>query len=671
MKKIKQSTTFHLSVIIPSLIFITLVAVICILAPDWMQGILNTLKDIIFQYLSWFYIFVVSIFLIFLIFMAMSRMGDIRLGASEEEPEFPFLSWLAMLFAAGMGVGLMFFGVAEPLTHFIKPIVQGASNEQNARNALLYTAYHWGVHAWTIYGLIALSLAYFGFRYRLPLSLRSTFYPLLKNKINGVLGHAIDSVALCVTLFGIITTLGYGAMQMTAGLNQVGWISSSGIGTHIVVILVVVTVAVLSAISGVGKGVRRLSEINLVLAVSLLLFILLTGPTMYLLSALSSNIGTYLSNLITLSFRTFAYDREHSGWFTSWTVFYWAWWFSWAPFVGLFIARISRGRTIREFILGVLFVPTLFNLLWFTIFGNSAIWVNETLADGALGTMIATPEKLLFAFLEYFPGSGVSSAFALLILTLFFVTSADSGIFVLNNIASENKNQKVPRWQCIMWGVLIVVVSVALLNSDGLAAVQSMTLVVALPFAVVMILMCVSLWRALTVDKRYYNTQLTPGSTYWTGEHWQKHLNQVLKQSQREDASHFMNSVALPAMNILCKELSGKHDLNAFVTELHDKMRSVELSVVHDSVRSFVYGVRIQKRQASSSLVEDETVPSVQHEETYEPVCYFGDGRKGYDIQYMGKEELIIDIVRQYERYLILLDDEHHNLMTQAPIEEE
>lgn len=222
-----------------------------------------------------------------------------------------------------------------------------------------------------------------------------------------------------------------------------------------------------------------------------------------------------------------------------------------------------------------------------------------------------------------------------------------------------------------MWGVLIVVVSVALLNSDGLAAVQSMTLVVALPFAVVMILMCVSLWRALTVDKRYYNTQLTPGSTYWTGEHWQKHLNQVLKQSQREDASHFMNSVALPAMNILCKELSGKHDLNAFVTELHDKMRSVELSVVHDSVRSFVYGVRIQKRQASSSLIEDETVPNMQHEETYEPVCYFGDGRKGYDIQYMGKEELIIDIVRQYERYLMLLDDEQHNLMTQAPIEDE
>ncbi len=668
LKKFKQNTTFHVPVIIPSLIFIVLVAGICMLAPDWTQSTLNTAKTFVFQYFSWFYVLLVSLFLLFLLLLAMSRLGDIRLGSNEEEPEFPFLSWLAMLFAAGMGVGLMFFGVAEPLSHALNP-VNPASPAQNAQNALLYTSYHWGIHAWTIYGTIALALAYFGFRYKLPLSLRSTFYPLLKDRINGPLGHAIDTIALCATLFGIITTLGYGAMQLTAGLHTTGWIKSDGFGTQTIVIITVVSIAVLSAISGVGKGVRRLSEINLVLAIGLMLFVLIAGPTLFLFSAFSDNIGYYLSNLVSLSFKSFAYEPDNQAWFSGWTVLYWAWWFSWAPFVGLFIARISRGRTIREFILSVLILPTLFNLIWFTIFGNSAIWANDILAQGALGQLTSTPEKLLFAFLDYFPLSSISSIAALMILALFFITSADSGIFVLNNIASENKNKAVPRWQCIMWGVIMIVVAIALLNSDGLGALQAMTLVVALPFSVIMLLMCVSLWQALRIDNQYYNTKLNPSSVYWTGEFWQKRLKQILKQPQKEDILRFIRQTALPAMQTLLKELDEKHGLTASIQKKHGETEAIEFIIEHDSSRSFIYGIRIQKRQATTALLEDDSLPGMKHDETYEPICYFGDGRQGYDVQYMREEELITDIIKQYERYLNLLDNESHQLMTQAPVD--
>lgn len=670
LKQFKQSTTFHIPVIIPSLIFIALIAVICIVAPDWTQSVLNDAKAFVFQYFSWFYILIVSLFLMFLLLLAMSSLGDIRLGSNEEEPEFPFLSWLAMLFAAGMGVGLMFFGVAEPLTHALHPL-HDINATENAKNALLYTSFHWGIHAWAIYGLIALALAYFGFRYKLPLSLRSTFYPLLKDKINGPFGHAIDIVALCATLFGIITTLGYGAMQLTAGLHEVGLVSSDGFGTKMAVIIVVVSIAVLSAISGVGKGVRRLSEINLVLAIGLMLFVLFAGPTLYLLSAFSDNVGYYFSNLVSLSFNTFAYDPENTGWFTGWTILYWAWWFSWAPFVGLFIARISRGRTIREFVFGVLILPAVFNLIWFTIFGNSGIWVNELLAQGALGELTSAPEKLLFAFLDYLPASGLTSIAALTILSLFFITSADSGIFVLNNIASANKNKAVPRWQCIMWGVIMSVVAIALLNSDGLGALQAMTLVVSLPFSVIMVLMCVSLLQALRIDTQYYNTKLNPSSVYWTGEFWQKRLKQILKQPQKEDTLRFIRNTALPAMNSLCKELDEKHGLNASVKKTHGDVESIELNIEHDSSRSFMYGIRIQMRSAPASLVDDDTMPNLKHEETFEPICYFGDGREGYDVQYMREEELITDIIKQYERYLSLTEKESHHLMTQAPIEDD
>ncbi|MBS6873162.1 MAG: BCCT family transporter [Haemophilus parainfluenzae] len=668
-KFMEKQTSFNPLVIGATLFFVVLLVAMILIAPEQTQTLLNAAKSGIFANFSWFYVLAFSVFLGFLVILSVSSLGNIKLGNDEEEPEFGFLSWLAMLFAAGMGVGLMFFGVAEPLTHYLSDITTGSA-EHKQQEALLHTLFHWGIHAWAVYGTIALALAYFGFRYKLPLALRSCFYPLLKERINGKLGDLIDIMALLATLFGVITTLGFGASQLGAGLHQLGWISENSFSLQVVVIAVVMSLAIFSAISGVGKGVKILSELNLTLAFCLLIFVLVAGPTLYLLSAFSDNIGTYLSNLVQLSFKTYVYEQEHTGWFSGWTILYWAWWCSWAPFVGLFIARISRGRTIREFIFGVLVIPSMFGILWFTVFGNTAIWLNDGEAAGTLGQMISSPETLLFKFLDYLPLSGVTGLVSLVVISLFFITSADSGIYVLNNIASRDKSLAAPRWQAVMWGVLMSVVAIVLMQSGGLANLQAMTLLVALPFAMLMLLMCFSLWKGLSADKKYFDTKVNPTSIFWTGDKWKERLEQMMNQTQEKDILRFLKHTVLPAMRELRQELIGKYDLSVQVNTLFEQDEpAVELVIQKDSMRDFMYGVKSIGREVSEQLINDDNLPHIQHSMTYEPYTYFFDGRVGYDVQYMDQDELIADMLKHYERYLSLLDDVGQELMAHEQTE--
>ena len=668
-KFIEKQTSFNPLVIGATLFFVVLLVAMILIAPEQTQTLLNAAKSGIFANFSWFYVLAFSVFLGFLVILSVSSLGNIKLGNDEEEPEFGFLSWLAMLFAAGMGVGLMFFGVAEPLTHYLSDITAGTA-EHKQQEALLHTLFHWGIHAWAVYGTIALALAYFGFRYKLPLALRSCFYPLLKERINGKLGDLIDIMALLATLFGIITTLGFGASQLGAGLHQLGWISENSFSLQMVVIAVVMSLAIFSAISGVGKGVKILSELNLTLAFCLLIFVLVTGPTLYLLSAFSDNIGTYLSNLVQLSFKTYVYEQEHTGWFSGWTILYWAWWCSWAPFVGLFIARISKGRTIREFIFGVLVIPSMFGILWFTVFGNTAIWLNDGEAAGTLGQMISSPETLLFKFLDYLPLSGVTGLVSLMVISLFFITSADSGIYVLNNIASRDKSLAAPRWQAVMWGVLMSVVAIVLMQSGGLANLQAMTLLVALPFAMLMLLMCFSLWKGLNADKKYFDTKVNPTSIFWTGDKWKERLEQMMNQTQEKDILRFLKHTVLPAMRELRQELISKYDLSVQInTLLEQDEPAVELVIQKDLMRDFMYGVKSIGREVSEQLINDDNLPHIQHSMTYEPYTYFFDGRVGYDVQYMDQDELIADMLKHYERYLSLLDDVGQELMAHEQTE--
>jgi len=665
----EKQTSFNPLVIGVTLFFVVLLVAMILIAPEQTQTLLNTAKSGIFANFSWFYVLAFSVFLGFLVILSVSSLGNIKLGNDEEEPEFGFLSWLAMLFAAGMGVGLMFFGVAEPLTHYLSDITTGSA-EHKQQEALLHTLFHWGIHAWAVYGTIALALAYFGFRYKLPLALRSCFYPLLKERINGKLGDLIDIMALLATLFGVITTLGFGASQLGAGLHQLGWISENSFSLQMVVIAVVMSLGTFSAISGVGKGVKILSELNLTLAFSLLIFVLVAGPTLYLLSAFSDNIGTYLSNLVKLSFKTYVYEQEHTDWFSGWTILYWAWWCSWAPFVGLFIARISKGRTIREFIFGVLVIPSMFGILWFTVFGNTAIWLNDGEAAGTLGQMISSPETLLFKFLDYLPLSGVTGLVSLVVISLFFITSADSGIYVLNNIASRDKSLAAPRWQAVMWGVLMSVVAIVLMQSGGLANLQAMTLLVALPFAMLMLLMCFSLWKGLNADKKYFDTKVNPTSIFWTGDKWKERLEQMMNQTQERDILRFLKHTVLPAMRELRQELIGKYELSVQINTLFEQDEpAVELVIQKESMRDFMYGVKSIGREVSEQLINDDNLPHIQHSMTYEPYTYFFDGRVGYDVQYMDQDELIADMLKHYERYLSLLDDVGQELMAHEQTE--
>ena len=668
-KFVEKQTSFNPLVIGATLFFVVLLVAMILIAPEQTQTLLNAAKSGIFANFSWFYVLAFSVFLGFLVILSVSSLGNIKLGNDEEEPEFGFLSWLAMLFAAGMGVGLMFFGVAEPLTHYLSDITAGTA-EHKQQEALLHTLFHWGIHAWAVYGTIALALAYFGFRYKLPLALRSCFYPLLKERINGKLGDLIDIMALLATLFGVITTLGFGASQLGAGLHQLGWISENSFSLQMIVIAVVMSLATFSAISGVGKGVKILSELNLTLAFCLLIFVLVAGPTLYLLSAFSDNIGTYLSNLVQLSFKTYVYEKEHTGWFSGWTILYWAWWCSWAPFVGLFIARISKGRTIREFIFGVLVIPSMFGILWFTVFGNTAIWLNNGEAAGVLGKMISSPETLLFKFLDYLPLSKVTGLVSLVVISLFFITSADSGIYVLNNIASRDKSLAAPRWQAVMWGVLMSVVAIVLMQSGGLANLQAMTLLVALPFAMLMLLMCFSLWKGLNADKKYFDTKVNPTSIFWTGDKWKERLEQMMNQTQEKDILRFLKHTVLPAMRELRQELISKYDLSVQINTLFDQDEpAVELVIQKELMRDFMYGVKSIGREVSEQLINDDNLPHIQHSMTYEPYTYFFDGRVGYDVQYMDQDELIADMLKHYERYLSLLDDVGQELMAHEQTE--
>lgn len=651
---------FEKAIVGPGLIILLSIVLGCMIFPKEMETTLSSVKTFIFDSFSSVYILCVSFFLFFLLFLCMGKLGDIRLGEEDDEPDFSIFSWICMLFAAGMGIGLMYFGVAEPISHYAVPLHSSASETTQLKEAMGNTLFHWGIHAWAIYGIIGLSLAYFGFRYHLPLTIRSGFYPILKDRIHGFWGHAIDVVAFCATIFGLTTTLGYGALQLNAGLMAVGVFEETTMTHLVILIIIAISLAILSAISGVSRGIRLLSNSNLLLAIGLMLFIFISGPTITITSALSENIGYYLTHLVELSFRTFAYEPSKETWFTSWTVLYWAWWISWAPFVGLFIAKISKGRTIREFVIGVLLVPTLFNILWMTIFGNGAIALDQE-TGGLLSASVAKTEGLLFLFLSHYPFPLLTSTMALLIIAIFFVTSADSGIFVLNSITSYGK-KKFPKWQSIFWGALMALLAIALLRSGGLGALQTMTVLMALPFALIMVLMSLCLLQGLLVDNHYFSRELSKSTAYWDGTHWKSRLQKIISPNSEEDFARFVTSVVRPAFRTMEEEFK-RNGIHAEIKESTEgDVPAIELIIKTDRLRNFLYGVTYKEFDISPVVVEDPFLPTINTGKNYEPICYFFDGRRGYSVKYMREDELISDILKQYERFIRMASDTKHNL---------
>ncbi len=653
-------TTFSSNVFLPGIIVLLFLTFVCALFPDATEATLVSVQKAIYKDLHWIYSLLVTFFLIFQLALAFSKMGNTRLGADNSEPQYGFFSWIAMLFAAGMGIGLMYYGVAEPMSHYVEPALPDETVNP-AKEAQLATFFHWGLHAWGIFGVMGLILAYFSFRYKLPLAVRSGLYPLLRERINGPIGDVVDVFTLVSTFFGIATSLSLGVVQLNAGLEHLRILNERSLLFQSIIILIVTTAAIASALAGMNKGVKRLSELNLLMTIVLVIFVLALGPTTFLFSAFSEGIGNYINQFADLSFKTFAFEKDGRSWFTNWTIMYWAWWISWAPFVGLFIARISRGRTIREYILAVLFVPSLFIFLWMTVFGNGAIWIDQHRAVGTLSALAGNADVLLFAFFEQFPLATPLCVLALIMIVVFFITSADSGILVMNSIASGNKSN-TPKWQNIFWGVLLAIISIALLSAGGIKSLQTMTLITALPFGIIMMILCICLFKALRTDELYSSSKIPYGSRSWDGRHWQERLQQIITFSQKQDIMRFFAEKVRPAFEELQKELS-KNGIDAHIMEGKHGKFSLELNIPSSQISNFRYGVVAEKRTISDYLVEDDNTPDVETGVQYIPVTYYSDGRSGNDIQYLSRDEIISDVLREYERYLSIIADDDKSMI--------
>ena len=473
-----------------------------VLLPDTASLAFSRLNAFITEYLGWSYLLAVTFFVGFLLWLGFSRYGSIRLGQPNDRPQFRFTAWFAMLFSAGMGIGLVFWSIAEPILHYQSPPSGAGGTPAAARQAMIYTFYHWGLHAWAVYVVLGLSVAYFSFRHRLPLTIRSIFYPLLGDRIYGPIGHVIDILAVFGTLFGLATSLGFGAMQLNTGLNILIGMPVAPIW-QVAIIATITGFAVISVISGLDRGLKWLSMFNLILALVFMAFIFLAGPTLFLIRFLLDSTGGYLQQIVGMSLHTGAING--SEWQKDWTMFYWGWWIAWSPFVGIFIARISRGRTIREFIVGVLALPTLFVFVWLTIFGGTALHM-EVLGttEGLAAAVNEDTTVALYRTLAELPWTTLSSALATLLIATYFVTSSDSGTFVVDSLISRGAKHS-PRRQRVIWGITEGAVAATLLLVGGQEALQSLqtgALTAGFPVAIILVICCVSLLRALRREYR-------------------------------------------------------------------------------------------------------------------------------------------------------------------------
>lgn len=479
-----------------SSIFIIVSIALTLIFKKEAQSFFAQLQTSVAENADWFFILAINIFLVFLIYLAVGKFGKMRIGGQNAKPEFKTLSWFAMLFSAGMGIGLLFFSVGEPVMHFNSPPMAEAGTVAAAKEAMNFTFLHWGFHAWGVYALVGLSLAYFTYSRGLPLTIRSIFYPFLGDRIYGKIGDIIDIFAVLATLFGLATSLGFGVQQIASGLNHVFGVAD-GITTQIILIAGITLVATISVVLGVDKGVKVLSEWNMRIAVVLLVLALILGPTIFIFRSFVENTGSYLYNFLDIA--TWSETYTNSSWQNDWTVFYWGWWIGWSPFVGMFIARISKGRTIREFILGVLLVPSLVTFFWMSAFGSVAIdqiMGGNDILSTAVDNDIATA---LFVFFQDYPLAMVINVVAVFLIAGFFITSSDSGSLVIDSLTSGGKID-APVGQRIFWAVTEGTVAAVLLIGGGLQALQTATIVTGLPFAVILLVMCYSLHKGLRED---------------------------------------------------------------------------------------------------------------------------------------------------------------------------
>ncbi|ART63432.1 choline BCCT transporter BetT [Kushneria marisflavi] len=640
------------------------------IATEQANRVINAVLGWIANTFGWYYFLTVVVYLAFVIFLGVSRFGKIRLGPEHARPDFNIFSWSAMLFSAGIGIGVIFFALAEPLTQFYK--APGAPEDQieAARYAMQLTFLHWGLSGWGIYTLVGMSLAFFSYRHNLPLTISSALYPIFGKKIYGPIGHAVDIAAVLGTVFGIAASLGIGVIQLNYGLNFMFGITESA-WTQTILVLMIVLFATISAVTGVERGIRRLSEFNILLAVALLLFVLFAGKTIFLLNALVMNIGDYLSSFVRMSFDTYAFDRP-TEWLNGWTLFFWAWWIAWGPFVGLFLARISRGRTIRTFVAGTLTLPIAFMMIWMSLLGNSAIDMAINGATDFGQQVMANPPSGIYLFLQEYPFPVVTTIAVSVLAIVFFVTSGDSGALVLSNFTSVLKDvsSDAPVWMRILWSAVIGILTLALLLAGGLSTLQSAVVITGLPFSVVLFFMMAGLYKALKVEafkEESYRLSLAGslsgrmGSSRGGRGNWEQRLDRAMNFPDRSEAQGFLEERVRPAMMAIKDRLEhqdvGVH-VNGGEQNEHDYLA---LNVDFGEEQNFTYQVWTRAFATPAFAMRTRKASS----NYYRLEVHLLEGSQGYDLMGYSEQQVIDDILDQYERHLQFL---HLNRMEPGSI---
>ena len=639
-------------VFIPAVVLVFLMVVGTISKPDLAAEFFSSMLTFVTRTFGWFYMLSVAIFLLFMVAIALSRWGRIKLGPDHAEPQYSFFSWFSMLFAAGYGVALMFFGVAEPVLHYAEPPAGSALTLDAAKQAMQIAFFHWGFHIWAIYGLVGLILAYFAYRHGLPLTMRSALYPLIGNRIYGPIGHMVDIFAIFGTLFGIATTLGLSVTQINAGMNYLWPAIPISPTVQVISIVVITAMATASVVAGLDKGIKNLSLFNIIMAFCLLMFVFIAGPTLFILETFLQNTGSYLNNIVERTFNLQAYSR--TDWIGNWTLFIFGWTIAWSPFVGLFIAKISRGRTIRQFVVGVMLVPTFFTFFWFSVFGDTAL--NMIMNEGYTQLISYVQDDVsiaLFRLLENLPFGTFTSFIAVLLIVVFFVTSADSGSMVVDSLAAGGSFD-TPTWQRIFWASSQGLIAAVLLLAGGLGALQAMTITSALPFAVIILLSAVGMWRALVIESHHeqaskQQAQIQAHSTK-APTLWQRRLSELVTFPDVDKVEAFMGSTVLRAMEKVRGGLAAE-GWKATVAEDPTNHR-VYLEVVKEDQLDFIYDVRLVRYDTPAYALKEQTSRQEQYGRAE---VFLRRGGQSYDVFGYDQQGIIIDIIDQFEKYLHFL----------------
>jgi choline/glycine/proline betaine transport protein len=636
------------------------VALWAIIAPTAAADAIGAVVGWTSEWFGWFYILLSTLILVFVILVGASRLGRTRLGPEHSRPEFSTFAWASMLFAAGIGTDLMFFAVVEPVTQYLTPPRGEGGTLQAAEEATVWTLFHYGISGWGMYALMGMALAYFAYRRNLPLAIRSALYPVFGKRIHGGIGTAVDLAAVLGTIFGVAASLGIGVVLLNYGLDFLFGIPE-GTAAQIGLVAIAVVMATVSAVSGVDRGIKLLSQLNVLLAIALALYILIAGDTVFLLNGLVQNVGDFVSSFPGMTMETFAFDRPVD-WLNAWTLFFWAWWIAWASFVGLFLARISRGRTIREFVAGTLIIPFTYIVMWISIFGNSAIDVIRR-GNAEFGqNTVDNPAQGFYQLLAQYPAVTFVASVATFVGLLFYVTSADSAALVMADLSSHlptPKSDAAP-WVRIFWAVATGLLTVGMLAVGGVPALQNATIIMGLPFAFVLLLVMYGLYRALRLEALHADSQQQGLRSSISGRGtsdghlqgvpgWRHRLDRAMSFPGTDRAERFLTEVALPALEEVAAHLQ-QRDVQARARQDRDEegRTFVELDADLGEEYPFVYQVRPREVPVP---VYGPAVP--KGSDTYCRLeVHLREGGQGYDVMGYTSDQLIDDILDQYERHL-------------------